>query len=293
MICDLRFTRTIQFACLALFLAFGLHPSTLLAQGSLTPPGAPAPTMLTLSQVEPRTPVDSVHTPGNSLYEFIISQPGSYYLTTNVLGASSQNGVNISANNVTLDLNGFSVIGPSTADNGIIISSGTSNSIVKNGTISGWGTLDDGVLSVGNNVHLENLNVSAGVVGIQCSGDGGVIKNCTISHAGQWGVYLSGSNCLVSCNYFLENNTGNNGNGAAILINSANNVMEDNHVTGSSPSGFGISVNGVSGITNNIIIRNTVQGNAANNYSVPGTGNDVGPIGSASTNTSPWGNSSN
>lgn len=30
------------------------------AQGSLTPPGAPGPTMLSLSQVEPRTPISSL-----------------------------------------------------------------------------------------------------------------------------------------------------------------------------------------------------------------------------------------
>jgi hypothetical protein len=56
-----------------------------LAQGNLQPPGAPAPAMKTLHQVEPRTPVDAVHTPGNFLAQFIITQPGSYYLTTNIL----------------------------------------------------------------------------------------------------------------------------------------------------------------------------------------------------------------
>ncbi len=276
-----------------LALALLLTSSTAFAQGTLTPPGAPGPTMLALSQVQPRTPIDSTHTPGDSVNEFIISQPGSYYLTTNIFGVASEEGINISANNVTLDLNGFSVIGPSTADSGIIITSGSSNSIVRNGTITGWGTFYDGVQSVANNVTLENLDVSAGSVGIACVGDGGVVKNCTISHAGQWGLYVSGSNCLVSCNYFLENNTGNNLNGAALYINSANNVVEDNHVTGSSSSGYGILANGISGITNNVFIRNTVLGRAANNYSLPATGDDIGPIGSASTNTSPWGNISN
>jgi hypothetical protein len=33
--------------------------TTLHAQGSLTPPGAPAPTMKTLAQIEPRTPISS------------------------------------------------------------------------------------------------------------------------------------------------------------------------------------------------------------------------------------------
>lgn len=262
-------------------------------QGSLTPPGAPAPTMLTLSQVEPRTPVDNVHAPGNSGNEFIISQPGSYYLTTNIIGVSGENGINISGSDVIVDLNGFSLIGPSTANSAILIASGTTNVTVRNGMISGWGTSSAGIQSSGTNVSFENLNVSTGFAGIECGGDGGVIKNCTICHINQWGVYLTGPNYLISHNYFLEDNTGNNGNGAALYVSSANNIVEDNHVTGSSPSGFGILVNPIAGITNNVVIRNSVLGKAANNYSVSTVANDVGPIGNASTNSNPWGNISN
>jgi len=45
--------------------------ATLFAQGPLTPPGAPAPTMKTLAQIETRTPISSA--------PFTISQSGSYY----------------------------------------------------------------------------------------------------------------------------------------------------------------------------------------------------------------------
>jgi hypothetical protein len=278
---------------IAAVLFFSFAVSVLHAQGSLTPPGAPGPTMLTLTQVEPRTPVDAVHTPGNGSAEFIIANSGSYYLTTNIIGVSSENGIAITAGNVTLDLNGFSLVGPSTANTAIVISSGTTNVTVRNGMVSGWGTLNPGILSSGTNVSFEDLTISGASDGIECGGDGGVIKNCTISHVGQWGVFITGPNYLISRNYFFENNTGNNGNGAAIFLTSANNIVEDNHVTGSSPSGFGVSVNGIAGITNNVIIRNSVLGKAANNYLVPTGVNDVGPIGSASTNSNPQGNISN
>src|SRR5690242_16063675 len=85
--------------------------SSAFGQGALTPPGVPAPMMKSLDQIEPRTPVDATHTPGNSFEGFIISQPGSYYLTTNILGSSGKDGIEIATNNVSLDLNGFALLG--------------------------------------------------------------------------------------------------------------------------------------------------------------------------------------
>lgn len=62
-------------ACLLLFSALNFRVPTF-AQGSLTPPGAPEPTMKTLDQIEARTPISSA--------PFTIIRPGSYYLTTNL-----------------------------------------------------------------------------------------------------------------------------------------------------------------------------------------------------------------
>lgn len=73
------------FVALALLALSILNPqlSTAFAQGSLTPPpGAPAPTMITLQQIEPRTPISSV--------PFTITTPGSYYLTTNLYSPSGK-----------------------------------------------------------------------------------------------------------------------------------------------------------------------------------------------------------
>src|SRR5438094_2967891 len=67
----------IFFVLLAAFLStLNYQPSTLFAQGSLTPPGAPAPTMKSLDQIEARTAISSA--------PFTINQPGSYYLTKNL-----------------------------------------------------------------------------------------------------------------------------------------------------------------------------------------------------------------
>lgn len=87
---------------LLLLLPAAAIASVVLAQGPLTPPGAPAPAMMSLDQIEPRTPISSL--------PFIISQSGSYYLTRN-FQATPADGVPISiqASNVTLDLNGFTL----------------------------------------------------------------------------------------------------------------------------------------------------------------------------------------
>jgi parallel beta-helix repeat protein len=115
-----------------------------LSQGSLTPSGAPSLSMKTLAQVEPRSPIS---TPGA-----VISQPGSYYLTTNLLAAG--HGVEIKSDNVTLDLNGFAIVGASNAGtNGIFISgdwsSGYKAITVRNGHIRGFK----------RGVHAQNVSL--------------------------------------------------------------------------------------------------------------------------------------
>ena len=87
---------------------------TSFAQGSLTPPGAPAPTMKSLAQIEPRTPISSL--------PFTITNAGSYFLTTNLTGQAGTNGITISADHVTIDLNGFAIIGVANSGVGVLVS---------------------------------------------------------------------------------------------------------------------------------------------------------------------------
>src|SRR3974390_2750650 len=108
----------IKRAALALLLST-LNPqlSTIFAQGSLTPPGAPAPTMKSLDQIEARTPISSA--------PITIINPGSYYLTTNLTVATG-NAISIATNDVTLDLSGWTIssTAASATGYGIFLNSG-------------------------------------------------------------------------------------------------------------------------------------------------------------------------
>jgi len=174
--------------------------STGFAQGSLTPPGAPAPTMKTLQQVEPRTPISSV--------PLTITQPGSYYLTANVT-VSSGDAITIVANGVTLDLNGFTIssTAPVANGSGILISnfnSVLSDIIIYNGHISGSVTNDgfgtyggsgfnSGIESSGyapGNVRVTGISVSGCLQsGIDLDPSGStLVESCTVRNVGSFGI---------------------------------------------------------------------------------------------------------
>jgi len=172
-------------------LAALLLPLSSFGQGVLSPPGAPAPVMKTLEQVEPRTPI--------STPSFSISAPGSYYLASDLTGTS---GITISANDVTLDLNGFTLSG--TAGNsspGIRINSGRRNVEIRNGTIANWGQF--GVNGLGteairllNLTAYNNATFATSHSGLLV-GDRSVVKNC-VADANSAGGIVVGKNSIVS-----------------------------------------------------------------------------------------------
>jgi hypothetical protein len=192
-------TTPMQFllAAAVLFATFNPQLSTVFAQGSLTPPGAPAPTMKTLAQIEPRTSISSA--------PFTISVPGSYYLTTN-LTVSSGNAITIAANGVTLDLNGFTIAStaPSAAGYGILMNSGLSDLTIFNGHIRGGVTNNGsgiysgsgfgyGIFGLPQNARVSGVSVSGCLLyGIYLGdGDSTVVEACTVRTVGSFGIMAS------------------------------------------------------------------------------------------------------
>jgi hypothetical protein len=85
------------------------------------------------------TIVSATNTPGDGTNTFVISAPGSYFLEGNITGESGKHGVSIQSDDVTLDLNGFAVIGSGDGGfRGIDVPAVQKNLCVRNGTVRGW-----------------------------------------------------------------------------------------------------------------------------------------------------------
>jgi parallel beta-helix repeat protein len=158
------------------------------AQGALDPPGAPAPTMKSLSQIEPRTPIGEL--------PVTLSASGSYYLTGNLTGGSGSNGITVEADDVTIDLGGFVLAGVSGSLDGILVSGSHVNLVIKNGTIRAWG--GDGVngtaASAGGCFNVRAL--SNGKAGMR-TGERSTIKDCVATGNLEGGI-RGGYHSLIS-----------------------------------------------------------------------------------------------
>lgn len=174
------------------------------AQGALTPSAGPAPSMRTLIQVEPRTPVDSLHTPGDANSLFRITTPGSYYLTANVSLTSrtgdltKQSGIEIQANDVTLDLNGFRVSNGAGTNglHGVIVNGAYQGISIKNGSVTGW-TLD-GVSAVSVSASsFDNLSLNDNGDDGLVVGSTSTISNCRVTGNKNRGI-VANADCTIS-----------------------------------------------------------------------------------------------
>src|SRR5262245_2012030 len=110
---------------------------TFIAAGPLSPPAGPvASSYKTLSEAEPRVAINSLVGTGGPTWTYSINQPGSYYLTGNLVGENGKRVVRIGADNVTIDLNGFTIDGSAGATRGIDGETLDANNVtVRNGTI--------------------------------------------------------------------------------------------------------------------------------------------------------------
>ena len=250
--------------------------------------------MKTLDQIEPRKEINATNTPGDASSVFRITAAGSYYLSGNITGVSGKNGIIVSAEDVTIDLNGFELLGVAGSSNGIVAIS-TRSVHIRNGLIRGWsfagiegGATLSGVLE---RVQLSNngtagMRVNAGWVISHCSatangthgfeagrilGAPGQSSTLTVFEAcvavsnggsGFTGI-MNLQNCTAAFNatgFDIRDGTiigcAGTGNDIGILARGGA-VLRHNSITSSFVAGIQIS-NGASSSTRNLIENNLV-----------------------------------
>jgi hypothetical protein len=243
-----------------------LHISSF-GQGALTPPGAPSPTMKSLAQIEPRTPISSL--------PFTISNSGSYYLTGTVTGVSGTNGITVVANNVTVDLNGFSLLGAVGSLDGINIGGGShigcTNITLANGSISGWGRYGIDA-SVSWNAVLEEILISKNTNSAVNLGILSTVRHCNAFSNGSYG-FIGGSALLEGCSANFNASDGYHVSTARVIDCFAQNnsgagiwAYNGSYVSGclsayNFDSGIGLGIDSVA-INNSCVGNNTANSSA-------------------------------
>jgi parallel beta-helix repeat protein len=231
-----------------------------------------AATPQTLEDLEPRIPIHAADLP------LIIAEPGSYYLTEDIVYTGGDDGITIDADNVTIDLMGFSLTGGS--GDGIVALSGADHIEIKNGTVTDWS--EDGVdLSESWYVKVSNLRIVSNEGDGISAGHHGIVEDCIVTGSGffSWdgagirvtdGIHVRGNMCQ--------------GNLWGILLEGTGNRIEENHLR---QNDEGIVTH--SSVGGNIIVKNSAGQSYVAPYSIH-PANDIGPIGTAATSTSPWAN---
>lgn len=177
--------------------------------GPITPPpGVVAPTGKTTQEIfdkaaaaEPRIAISATNTPGDSDATpslFKITQPGSYYLTGDVLGVSGRIGIEIAAGGVTIDLGGFQMRGFAGTLSGIEVTSSLASAVsVHNGTVRDWGAAGVDLSNVIGGRADRLMLINNATVGLE-TGSSFLVTNC-MAYSNDDGIVVGPSNTVNGC----------------------------------------------------------------------------------------------
>lgn len=172
-----------------------LVASSLSFAGPLNPPAGPVgSTGRTLEEVRPSIPVQSLS--GSTTATYFISQPGSYHLVDNIQSpGGGKFAVQVAVSDVTLDLNGFGIIGNGTETLAAIRVDGNA-CIVHSGRVSGWGAAGVQIATSGivQGLLFDNVN------GTTISASRGVqIRDCNFRVCQP--LFLSSDVSMIGCHF--------------------------------------------------------------------------------------------
>jgi hypothetical protein len=234
----------------------------------------------------PRGPGSTQETQITSL-PYTISTSGSYILTGNLTGAGGSNGITITADNVTIDLRGFALIGPGGAGTEIGVTGTNRNGIaIQHGIVSGWAgdgiSLNQSLPGLYDN-ELADLRVDHGgsnagsfPLGWGIMLQGGRVADCSVTASGSasgGGLQVFGGN-VNNCDAYSNTGTGILATGAVTSSKASQNTVSDFAIFGGTLTDCEVDgvYSGGSPTTSDIGI--TLRGGIVSHCSVRNTGSD-------------------
>ncbi len=188
-------------------------------------------------------------------FPIMICQSGSYRLTSNIqIKDRATTAIQITADNVTLDLNGFAISGPVTctagtyplecspggATTGIGITSEKKNITVTNGTVRGMGS--HGIQLNGAGARVEGVHVESNIhTGILING---LVTRSTVTANGAIGIYVPQAGTTTISQNTVTHNGSDGVSGGALVVDNTISYNGGNGISG-----------GLSAI-NNVVFRN-------------------------------------
>lgn len=209
-----------------------------------------------LSGVEKRTAISACGT---------ISTSGSYYVTENLTTTGTC--ITVTAQDVTIDLNGFALTGDGSANHYGLYIYNVSNVEVRNGTVRGFSFGIATWFSGSATKSIRVLNVRAignGIWGIQLMSANNLVRDCSAADNGS-GIYANIGSVVINNTVYNNQGTGISAGHGSIVTN---NAVDSNNLS-DSPTYGGMWVISCS------VKNNTVRGNHLNNIYVSGSGSAI------------------
>lgn len=150
---------------------------------------------------------------------YTINNPGFYFFSGNLSYSGSGNAITVSADDVTLDLMGFSLTnaGAKGSTKGICMS-GRTNVEIRNGTLRGFDCGVDETDEINGNKHrVINVRATNNGNGISLGGKNHLIKNCSASNNSFEGLYADSG--------LITDSVANNNGAYGIVIKGPGSVL--------------------------------------------------------------------